>query len=92
MDLSWCIICDRHCADNKLYCSEACRFQDSTDYNDLKKPSMTNTLLITPPPSPEIKPFLYPVQDRIIPSDVVCHHFSYTPGSSFASSIYADDT
>jgi hypothetical protein len=53
---------------------------------------MTNTLLITPPPSPEIKPFLYPVQDRIIPSGVVCHHFSYTPGSSFASSIYADDT
>ncbi|OBZ82943.1 hypothetical protein A0J61_09007 [Choanephora cucurbitarum] len=31
MDLSWCIICDRHCTDNNLYCSEACKFQDCPD-------------------------------------------------------------
>ncbi|GAA5795368.1 hypothetical protein EDC94DRAFT_604806 [Helicostylum pulchrum] len=71
MDLSWCIICDRHCIDNNLYCSELCRFQDNTghhhdnnkiksitpEFNMFKSPS-----LVSPPSSPILTPFLYSFQ------------------------------
>ncbi|KAI8969994.1 hypothetical protein BDF20DRAFT_791067, partial [Mycotypha africana] len=66
MDLSWCIICDRHCADNDLYCSEVCRFQDT----DGQKPMLENTTsmfdkapsLVSPPASPIMSPLLYSFQ------------------------------
>ncbi|KAI8365327.1 uncharacterized protein BYT42DRAFT_618705 [Radiomyces spectabilis] len=28
MDLSWCIICDRHCTEDNLYCSQVCERKD----------------------------------------------------------------
>ncbi|KAL9557000.1 hypothetical protein MBANPS3_001601 [Mucor bainieri] len=71
MDLSWCIICDRHCIDNNLYCSESCRFQDNTDHHqhsEINKPTHTTDLfksapsLVSPPASPVLAPFLYSFQ------------------------------
>ncbi|EIE75339.1 hypothetical protein G6F57_009548 [Rhizopus arrhizus] len=101
MDLSWCIICDRHCIDNNLYCSESCRFQDSTSINKSSSP-----LLVTPPASPELTPFLYSLHDHrrrsantgnMISNNNSAtgyHYFPYkfTPGSPSESSLYADDT
>ncbi|CAO3684287.1 unnamed protein product [Rhizopus stolonifer] len=102
MDLSWCIICDRHSVDNNLYCSESCRFQDSAEHVEFKKPSVTHhhsssTLLITPPSSPEITPFLYPIQDTRRSSGIQITGYQYfphkfTPASPPELSIYADDT
>ncbi|KAI9472385.1 MAG: hypothetical protein EXX96DRAFT_583866, partial [Benjaminiella poitrasii] len=77
MDLSWCIICDRHCTDNDLYCSDLCRFQDnnghhSIQHNNNKSPftmtdsssmlSKSNTSTISPCSSPIRTPFLYSFQ------------------------------
>ncbi|KAI8992334.1 hypothetical protein BDB01DRAFT_778058 [Pilobolus umbonatus] len=36
MDLSWCIICDCHCVEDSIYCSEACRYQDTVGCIDPK--------------------------------------------------------
>lgn len=104
MDLSWCIICDRHCVDNSLYCSESCRFQDIAS-NYKNKPSndlfnTSNTSLVTPPASPELTPFLYTIHNHRRCSTTngsfnqQYQHFPYkfTPGSPSESSLYADDT
>ncbi|CAO3699565.1 unnamed protein product [Rhizopus stolonifer] len=53
MDLSWCIICDRHCTEENLYCSEPCRVKDKN-----LKPTQTTTALCSPPASPLLEPFL----------------------------------
>ncbi|CEP19167.1 hypothetical protein [Parasitella parasitica] len=72
MDLSWCIICDRHCIDNNLYCSESCRFQDNADHLQHPKTSKPNDKsdmfkstpsLVSPPTSPVLGPFLYSFQN-----------------------------
>ncbi|KAG1439091.1 hypothetical protein G6F56_012407 [Rhizopus delemar] len=104
MDLSWCIICDRHCVDNNLYCSESCRFQDSTFIRPENKPTAPFNS-ITPPSSPELAPFLYSFHDHrrrsaagnmthTTNSNTGYHYFPYkfTPGSPSESSLYADDT
>ncbi|KAI9256000.1 hypothetical protein BY458DRAFT_519805 [Sporodiniella umbellata] len=96
MDLSWCIICDRHSVDNNLYCSESCRFQDSGEPINYKKPSIMhpspNNFLITPPTSPEIAPFLYPVQETRRSSGIRCTGYQYFPASPPELSIYCEDT
>ncbi|ORY95040.1 hypothetical protein BCR43DRAFT_495050 [Syncephalastrum racemosum] len=35
MDLSWCIICDRHSIEDNLYCSDACRLKDQPNQHTL---------------------------------------------------------
>ncbi|KAI7892778.1 uncharacterized protein EV154DRAFT_504087 [Mucor mucedo] len=70
MDLSWCIMCDRHCIDNNLYCSESCRFQDNTGHHHDSKPKsiqpelnmFKSPSLVSPPSSPILAPFLYSFQ------------------------------
>ncbi|KAI9347465.1 hypothetical protein BD770DRAFT_475227 [Pilaira anomala] len=58
MDLSWCIICDRHSIEENLYCSESCRIQDvnhkQTIVSNNNKPATT---LRSPPSSPLLDPF-----------------------------------
>ncbi|KAI8645262.1 hypothetical protein BD408DRAFT_412068 [Parasitella parasitica] len=84
MDLSWCIICDCHCIDNDLYCSESCRFQDNTDQPQLckaKKPNdktdmfKSSPSLVSPPISPVLGPFLYSFQsyDRRRSAGTIMH-------------------
>ncbi|CAO3694497.1 unnamed protein product [Rhizopus stolonifer] len=53
MDLSWCIMCDCHCIEDSLYCSESCRAKDKN--NDHTKINIT---LDSPPTSPLFEPFL----------------------------------
>ncbi|KAI8335659.1 hypothetical protein EDC96DRAFT_579081 [Choanephora cucurbitarum] len=53
MDLSWCIICDRHCVEDNLYCSELCRIQDVNHHHHHVKPSSP----LSPPSSPLLDPF-----------------------------------
>ncbi|KAI8091416.1 uncharacterized protein B0P05DRAFT_527434 [Gilbertella persicaria] len=55
MDLSWCIICDRHCVEDNLYCSELCRVQDA-NHNHSTITKQTKTA-VTPPSSPLLDPF-----------------------------------
>ncbi|KAI8139068.1 hypothetical protein BJV82DRAFT_628110 [Fennellomyces sp. T-0311] len=50
MDLSWCIICDRHSIEDNLYCSEACRIKDAL--------SQQTTPVLTTPLSPPSSPLL----------------------------------
>ncbi|KAI8097922.1 uncharacterized protein B0P05DRAFT_522612, partial [Gilbertella persicaria] len=104
MDLSWCIICDRHCIDNNLYCSEACKFQDMTGQKDSKPDNIFKSpSLVSPPTSPVLSPFLYsfqPSHDRLRSAGHITrtsHHYQYTPyqfvpSSPSESSLYGDDT
>ncbi|KAI8969910.1 hypothetical protein BDF20DRAFT_825912 [Mycotypha africana] len=59
MDLSWCIICDRHCTGDNLYCSETCRTQDIKQKKAYVSPFMfdqsPSTSLVS---SPLLDPFL----------------------------------
>ncbi|CEP19305.1 hypothetical protein [Parasitella parasitica] len=57
MDLSWCIICDRHCVEENLYCSETCRIQDVNDKHSKACSSTSNSPLSSPPASPLLDPF-----------------------------------
>ncbi|CAO3623962.1 unnamed protein product [Mucor hiemalis] len=60
MDLSWCIICDRHCIEENLYCSESCRIQDVNHKHTLVSANSKNiksTALCSPPASPLLDPF-----------------------------------
>ncbi|KAI9322442.1 hypothetical protein BX666DRAFT_1894804 [Dichotomocladium elegans] len=51
MDLSWCIICDRHCLEDNLYCSDECRVKDvQTPYH----PSTFPATPLSPPSSPQL--------------------------------------
>ncbi|KAI9276140.1 hypothetical protein BY458DRAFT_506486 [Sporodiniella umbellata] len=99
MDLSWCIICDRHCVDNNLYCSESCRFQDSSCTHPEKKSTPFDS--ITPPTSPQMAPLLYSFHDHRrrstagnIHSNNGYHYFPYkfTPGSPSESSLFSCDS
>ncbi|KAI8979975.1 hypothetical protein BDB01DRAFT_798315 [Pilobolus umbonatus] len=58
MDLSWCIICDCHCIEDNLYCSESCRIQDVTLNNKQKNNTITTKMLVSPPSSPILDPYL----------------------------------
>ncbi|CAO3666521.1 unnamed protein product [Rhizopus microsporus] len=52
MDLSWCIMCDQHCIEDNLYCSESCRQKDESSKIESKN------RLCSPPASPLLEPFL----------------------------------
>ncbi|KAI9260512.1 hypothetical protein BDA99DRAFT_560597 [Phascolomyces articulosus] len=51
MDLSWCIICDRHCIEDNLYCSTECANKDATTTQQDKFYQIPLTPL-SPPSSP----------------------------------------
>ncbi|KAI9481046.1 MAG: hypothetical protein EXX96DRAFT_201465 [Benjaminiella poitrasii] len=56
MDLSWCIMCDCHCIEDNLYCSESCRLQDVNSQSTVS--SINSSPVSTPPPSsPLLDPF-----------------------------------
>ncbi|KAG2233459.1 hypothetical protein BDF21DRAFT_418430 [Thamnidium elegans] len=55
MDLSWCIICDRHSIEENLYCSETCRTQDVNHKHAIV--SDKTMTLRSPPASPLLDPF-----------------------------------
>ncbi|KAI8385805.1 hypothetical protein BD560DRAFT_486785 [Blakeslea trispora] len=66
MDLSWCIICDRHCVEDNLYCSELCRVQDVNHNHAVingsiksssNNKSSSSSPLCSPPASPLLDPF-----------------------------------
>ncbi|KAI8637860.1 hypothetical protein BD408DRAFT_423884 [Parasitella parasitica] len=57
MDLSWCIICDRHCVEENLYCSETCRIQDFNGKHSSAASSTSSSPLCSPPTSPLLDPF-----------------------------------
>ncbi|CAO3614312.1 unnamed protein product [Mucor hiemalis] len=97
MDLSWCIICDRHSIDNNLYCSESCRFQDNNNHhhdnnNSIKTPEnnmFKSPSLVTPPSSPNLTPFLYsfqPSYDRR--RSTSAGSLTHTPNSSTTYTNY----
>ncbi|KAI8888520.1 hypothetical protein K501DRAFT_172980 [Backusella circina FSU 941] len=108
MDLSWCIICDRHCTDNNLYCSDSCQFQDINASTYSSKSSSfsndkTSSLLLTPPTSPSLQAFYSFNQSNRSSSTtrnlthVSSHQYQYfphrfTPGSPTELSLFADDT
>ncbi|ORX61935.1 hypothetical protein DM01DRAFT_1069034 [Hesseltinella vesiculosa] len=56
MDLSWCIYCDRHCVEENLYCSDACRIKDFANHQ--KSPA--SPVLESFPSSPNMSPLLEP--------------------------------
>ncbi|KAI8066658.1 hypothetical protein BC940DRAFT_239957 [Gongronella butleri] len=56
MDLSWCIFCDRHCVEDNLYCSDACRLKDFANQGSPASPVM-DTFPTTPNMSPLLEPF-----------------------------------
>ncbi|EIE88700.1 hypothetical protein RO3G_13411 [Rhizopus delemar RA 99-880] len=58
MDLSWCIICDRHCIEDNLYCSELCRLKDNNTITIAKPNTTHSTGFCSPPASPLLEPFL----------------------------------
>ncbi|KAI7905575.1 uncharacterized protein BX663DRAFT_541032 [Cokeromyces recurvatus] len=97
MDLSWCIICDRHCIDNNLYCSEVCRFQDSNnapDNHDLMNNNKSTTMVEIPIPpsssssSPVLTPFLYSFQSSYDRRRRHHHHHYSTPFHSVTSTSF----
>ncbi|KAI9490610.1 hypothetical protein BDB00DRAFT_837268 [Zychaea mexicana] len=49
MDLSWCIICDRHCIEENLYCSTECANKDATCIQHTPQIPLTP---LSPPSSP----------------------------------------
>ncbi|KAL7310285.1 hypothetical protein PS15m_009802 [Mucor circinelloides] len=57
MDLSWCIICDRHCVEENLYCSETCRIQDVNHKHVSVPSSKAASPLCSPPASPLLDPY-----------------------------------
>ncbi|OAD70002.1 hypothetical protein PHYBLDRAFT_159742, partial [Phycomyces blakesleeanus NRRL 1555(-)] len=56
MDLSWCIICDCHCTEDNLYCSDNCRNKDTSQRTQNK--SSSPAVPLSPPSSPLLEPFL----------------------------------
>ncbi|KAL1927971.1 hypothetical protein VTP01DRAFT_3376 [Rhizomucor pusillus] len=62
MDLSWCIICDRHCTEDNLYCSDACRNKDIKTSSFL--PTANESNIATPPASPVLDPLSYATAPR----------------------------
>ncbi|KAI9028917.1 hypothetical protein CLU79DRAFT_518445 [Phycomyces nitens] len=56
MDLSWCIICDCHCVEDNLYCSDNCRNKDTSQRTQNKTSSPA--IPLSPPSSPLLEPFL----------------------------------
>ncbi|KAG2224948.1 hypothetical protein INT45_010897 [Circinella minor] len=50
MDLSWCIICDRHSIEENLYCSTECANKDATTQQD--KIYQFPSTPLSPPSSP----------------------------------------
>ncbi|KAI8354208.1 hypothetical protein BD560DRAFT_407911 [Blakeslea trispora] len=88
MDLSWCIICDRHCTDNNnLYCSEACKFQDNTEGHSNTPPSpLFKTITLSPPSSPVVTHSLYSFQSSNSRRRSSASPFQFAP-YSFSSTL-----
>ncbi|KAI8992333.1 hypothetical protein BDB01DRAFT_778057 [Pilobolus umbonatus] len=104
MDLSWCIICDCHCVEDNIYCSEACRYQDTVGIgiksSNVKSPK-ANTTTATPS---QYDPFSYSYHHSYgrqkysmitgnklqVINQPFPHRF--TPASLVESSSFADNT
>ncbi|CAO3614892.1 unnamed protein product [Cunninghamella blakesleeana] len=65
MDLSWCLVCDRHCLEDSLYCSEKCQLMEKnsqslssslTSISSLSPQSVTSSTF-SPNSSPLLEPF-----------------------------------
>ncbi|KAI9283322.1 hypothetical protein BY458DRAFT_496203 [Sporodiniella umbellata] len=89
MDLSWCIICDRHCTEDNLYCSEPCRIKDkSLKPACVVSPVSSTTGLYTPPASPLLEPFLSSFKHERRTSIKPINILSMSPSSIPKYSLY----